>query len=326
MDALVAKLKSLPPNTPITSSQLAELLEAVLSHSAQQTLAREPSYNELPDNHELTQIEVSQWLRKATSTLEKLRVKGTGPAYKPGKPVLYKVGDVKGWLASRRVSSTSEATVRGIHRFDSITDIFPIFTFENALPLGLESALDYQEENPEAKLKEVLLINENEVLKMSTHIDDTKGGPHIRSEGIGYLTVLVVVAFEAGIPNPYRKVFEIVQGLRDKGVPVESIETERGDKLPHLVVEVAETVIQMLSASVEAKTIEAETFEALEKLEAQGANLEAKNKAGLTPAETCRDNSNIKTWLLAKAEKKIFRDLLGSGETSETKKSSQGRL
>lgn len=46
----------------------------------------------------------------ATSTLEKLRVSGQGPAYiKVGKAVIYDVADIEEWLATKRRRSTSVA-------------------------------------------------------------------------------------------------------------------------------------------------------------------------------------------------------------------------
>jgi hypothetical protein len=48
----------------------------------------------------------------AVATLAKLRCIGGGPAYlKLGRKVVYRAGDLAHWLSTRRVYSTSEASV-----------------------------------------------------------------------------------------------------------------------------------------------------------------------------------------------------------------------
>lgn len=50
------------------------------------------------------------YLGLSESTLEKARVYGNGPRYvKLGRAVRYRAADLEAWLASRTVTSTSEA-------------------------------------------------------------------------------------------------------------------------------------------------------------------------------------------------------------------------
>lgn len=55
-------------------------------------------------------VEAAQYLRLSTSTLAKMRIRGTGPSYtKAGsKLVLYKKVDLNTWLQDRQRISTSE--------------------------------------------------------------------------------------------------------------------------------------------------------------------------------------------------------------------------
>jgi excisionase family DNA binding protein len=51
----------------------------------------------------------ASYLGISTSTLAKLRLSGTGPAYcKLGRRVVYRAADLEAWLESRRRLSTSE--------------------------------------------------------------------------------------------------------------------------------------------------------------------------------------------------------------------------
>lgn len=61
----------------------------------------------------LTTLEAARILRVAKSTLERMRVQGTGPRYLkvgPGKRsrVLYRAAEITTWLESRSYGSTSE--------------------------------------------------------------------------------------------------------------------------------------------------------------------------------------------------------------------------
>jgi predicted DNA-binding transcriptional regulator AlpA len=58
----------------------------------------------------LTQKQCAEMLGLSERTLERLRTMGTGPKFiRIGHSIRYRPEDVQSWLASRIVSSTSEA-------------------------------------------------------------------------------------------------------------------------------------------------------------------------------------------------------------------------
>lgn len=58
--------------------------------------------------------EAAAFLRLSDSTLEKLRLKGTGPKYaKLGRICVYSLEDLEEWVAARSRTSTSEASGEG---------------------------------------------------------------------------------------------------------------------------------------------------------------------------------------------------------------------
>lgn len=61
------------------------------------------------DSLVLNATEAARQLSLSTSTLAKMRLYGTGPAYiKLGRRVLYRVEDIQVWIADNRFNSTSE--------------------------------------------------------------------------------------------------------------------------------------------------------------------------------------------------------------------------
>ena len=61
------------------------------------------------DSLVLNATETARQLSLSTSTLAKMRLYGTGPAYiKLGRRVLYRVEDIQVWIADNRFNSTSE--------------------------------------------------------------------------------------------------------------------------------------------------------------------------------------------------------------------------
>lgn len=63
-----------------------------------------------PENcHYIDADNAAKRLGLSKSTLAKMRVYGTGPAYsKLGRRVVYTVADLDAWVASKRFTSTSE--------------------------------------------------------------------------------------------------------------------------------------------------------------------------------------------------------------------------
>lgn len=106
------KLKSLPPNTPITAEQMIEVLGALEKTNAESQMHAYSTW----DNEQLINPEIlSQWIGESTNRLKQWRFDGVGPKFvSKAKHVSYKVGDVRDWLNSRTVQSTTEADKKGL--------------------------------------------------------------------------------------------------------------------------------------------------------------------------------------------------------------------
>ena len=107
------KLKNLPPNTPITAEHIIAILGAL---QAPQTISNQPGAYSTWDNEQLINPEIlSQWIGESTNRLKQWRFDGVGPKFvSKAKHVSYKVGDVRDWLNSRTVQSTTEADKKGL--------------------------------------------------------------------------------------------------------------------------------------------------------------------------------------------------------------------
>lgn len=56
----------------------------------------------------LTTEEVAAMLRRSPQTVKWWRRKGTGPKYRPGCPVTYRLADVEAWEESQLVSTSQQ--------------------------------------------------------------------------------------------------------------------------------------------------------------------------------------------------------------------------
>lgn len=101
------KLKSLPPNTPITAEHIIAILGAM---QAPQVLNNQPSAFSSWDSDKLIDTEtLADWIGEIPNRLKKWRVDGIGPKFiSKAKHVAYRVGDVRDWINSRTVQSTSQ--------------------------------------------------------------------------------------------------------------------------------------------------------------------------------------------------------------------------
>jgi hypothetical protein len=102
------KLKSLPPNTPITAEHIIAILGAL---QAPQVITNNAGAYSTWDNDKLIDTEtLAEWIGEIPSRLKKWRVDGLGPKFiSKAKHVAYRVGDVREWLKSRTVQSTTQA-------------------------------------------------------------------------------------------------------------------------------------------------------------------------------------------------------------------------
>jgi hypothetical protein len=102
------KLKSLPPNTPITAEHLIAILGAM---QAPQVISSQPSAYSTWDNDDYIDTEtVAKWIKEPVELLAKWRLVGKGPVFtKKPKHIAYRVGDVRDYMKSRTVQSTTQA-------------------------------------------------------------------------------------------------------------------------------------------------------------------------------------------------------------------------
>ena len=102
------KLKSLPPNTPITAEHIIAILGAL---QAPQTISNQPGAYSTWDNEKYINTEtLAEWIGEPVERLAKWRFDGIGPVFaKKPKHIAYRVGDVRDWLKSRTVQSTTQA-------------------------------------------------------------------------------------------------------------------------------------------------------------------------------------------------------------------------
>lgn len=102
------KLKSLPPNTPITAEHIIAILGAL---QAPQVITNNAGAYSTWDNDKLIDTEtLGEWIGEIPSRLNKWRVDGLGPKFvSKARRVAYRVGDVREWLKTRTVQSTTQA-------------------------------------------------------------------------------------------------------------------------------------------------------------------------------------------------------------------------
>ena len=119
MNPILEKLKALPPDTPLTACHVAAIIQSLT--------AAEPDYEALPGSKMLDEQALADWLGESPSTIQKWRVKGGGPKFvKLPKAVRYQVKAVRDWIEGKTVSSTTEATVKGISRLEAA---FPVMRY-----------------------------------------------------------------------------------------------------------------------------------------------------------------------------------------------------
>ena len=112
----IHRIKQLPKDTPITAEHVIAILEWA-------TRSEKPQASTRTDF--ITEAELADWLGDSVSSVQKWRVAGKGPRFvKKPKGISYNVADVEKWIEERTVSSTSEATMKGL----SLFTVVPVFT------------------------------------------------------------------------------------------------------------------------------------------------------------------------------------------------------
>lgn len=119
MNPILEKLLSLPAQTALTASHVAAIVQSLTS--------QELDYDKLPGSKMLDEQALAEWLGESTSNIQKWRVKGSGPKFvKLPKAIRYEVKAVRDWIQGKTVSSTSEATIKGLSRMEIA---FPIMHY-----------------------------------------------------------------------------------------------------------------------------------------------------------------------------------------------------
>ena len=101
-------LRSLPADKPMTVEEVVNLVSSL------EPSKTEPDHHEAYstwDNDKLIDTEtLAEWIGEQPKLLRQWRMDGVGPKYisKP-KHVSYRVGDIRNWLISRTVQSTTQA-------------------------------------------------------------------------------------------------------------------------------------------------------------------------------------------------------------------------
>lgn len=105
---LFFKMKNLPADTAITAEHIIAILGAM---QAPQIIAKQDASYSTWDNDKLINTDtLAEWIGEIPSRLKKWRVDGIGPKFiSKAKHVAYRVGDVRDWIASRTVQSTTQA-------------------------------------------------------------------------------------------------------------------------------------------------------------------------------------------------------------------------
>jgi len=165
MNDIIKTLLAHPRDTPLSDGLLAGVLQALLTTSAQQpvknTSRESVALSQMDDDETIGTKELALLLKKSTSTIEKMRREtDKGPRFQPGGKARYRVGDVRDWMAKRTVANTTEATVKGLSRYilEDAT-AFPVFRYADGSLLGLDAAIQYEQDHPETFCESFAVVN-----------------------------------------------------------------------------------------------------------------------------------------------------------------------
>lgn len=129
------KLKSLPPNTPITAEHIIAIFASM---QAPQVISnKEGAYSTWDNDKYINSETLGEWIGEIPSRLKQWRYDGVGPKFIPKqKHVAYRVGDVREWMKSRTVQSTTQADkFRFVSAFDDCYIEPTIYHDEHPYPL-----------------------------------------------------------------------------------------------------------------------------------------------------------------------------------------------
>ena len=152
MNPILEKLRSLPPETPLTACHVAAIIQSLAS--------AEPDYEALPGSKMLDEQALADWLGESPSTVQKWRVKGGGPKFvKLPKAVRYQVKAVRVWIEGKTVSSTTEATAKGISKLDAA---FPVMQYADGHEAAFFQSFDQESEPVSYRMVTVTMVPSRE--------------------------------------------------------------------------------------------------------------------------------------------------------------------
>lgn len=169
---LLFKLKGLPPDTPITAEHIVLILGSL---QAPQTITNQPGAYSTWDNDKYIDTEtLAEWIGEPTERLKKWRLDGLGPKFvKKPKHIAYRVGDVRDWMNSRTVQSTTQADkLSFVSAFDDCF-VEPI-VYHDQQPYSLFESIELFGSNDETNITGFeLFITKDEIatLYMSGNFD-----------------------------------------------------------------------------------------------------------------------------------------------------------
>lgn len=247
MNDIIKTLLAHPRDTPLSDGLLAGVLQALLTTAQPQTRSRESvALSKMDDDQTIGTKELALLLNKSTSTIEKMRREtDKGPRFQPGGKARYRVGDVREWMAKRTVANTTEATAKGLSHFileDSTT--FPVFRYADGLMLGLEAAIQYEQDHTETFCESFAVVNMGDAWAQHKDLYDA-----LLSNPEGALTILqqpsvaknfdvaywLFVQFIGGKLDNYQPLLKAIRLLVEHGTDINAQNNMTGYNLAHVL-------------------------------------------------------------------------------------------
>lgn len=215
------KLKNLPPNTPITAEHIIAILGAL---QAPQVISNNAGAYSTWDNDKLIDTEtLAEWIGEIPNRLKKWRVDGLGPKFiSKSKHVAYRVGDVRDWLKSRTVQSTTQADrLSFVSMFDDCLVAPTIYHDEQPYTLFESIELFGRDDETNITGFEVLITNDSLAKSyLQGQLDDL-----IQSDDLNRQLSYFINGVEQGgtlahliAKNPAQSLNEYLPELLDKGL------------------------------------------------------------------------------------------------------------
>lgn len=249
MNDIIKILLNHPRDKPLSEGLFAGVLQALLISSTQSPTppSKETVGLSMMDDDQLIGTkELAFVLQKSQSTVEKMRREtDKGPRYQPGGKARYRVGDVRDWMAKRTVANTTEATVKGLSRFIlEDTTAFPIFRYADGSMLGLEAALQYEEDNPETFCESFAVVNMGNAWEKHK---DLYEGLLLNPEGVSAILIdqsiaknfdvayWLFIQFIGGKLDNYQPLLKAIKLLVEHGTDINSQNNMTGYNLAHVL-------------------------------------------------------------------------------------------